>query len=343
MKILIPTRNRPTSLRGLLEYLARFYPEAEVFVADGSTATFQMQNESYVRSVQQAGAPRVDYQAFDEDMSLFERLSTVLRSLDDEFIAMNADDDYPIVENLLLAERRLAETPGAMFAGGHLIHININSTKSSIARLDAVRDITDSDVLTRLAMFGAFPFTTSYGVARRGLLLDRYDFLQTWTSPSFFDLAVGMMDLIHGTFVSVPEFAFICTRNEVHSYYRPEDGLAYLRNAAKVLDLNDRLVQRLVSDGCDPQRTTEVVGQVIASRLAGVVGNPPFRLTGFRDNYPYNTAEMAHARGKFAELFTANTPERERYDDRLAFISDNVRHVLESTDNAGEQAVYGTL
>jgi glycosyltransferase domain-containing protein len=293
--------------------------------------------------VQEAGAPQVEYQAFHQDISLFERLSTVLETLDAEFVSMCADDDYPVLETLELAERRLAETPGAMFAGGHLIHININSTKSSIARLDAVRDITTDDVLERLTMFGAFPFTTSYGVARRELLLARYNFLQTWTSTSFFDLAVGLMDLVEGKFVSVPEFAFLCTRNEVHSYYRPEDGLAYLRNAPKVLDLNDRLVKRLVADGCEPGRTAEVVGSVIARRLAGVVGHPPFRLVGFRESYPYDTPGMDDARAKFAEIFVEGTPQRERYAERLAFIADNVRGVLESTDNAGEEAVYGTL
>ncbi|WP_188111183.1 TIGR00180 family glycosyltransferase [Nocardioides antri] len=343
MKILIPTRNRPTALRGLLEYLARFYPGADVFVADGSHPEFQPQNEAYVKSLQESGAPHVEYQAFHHDISLFERLSTVLQSLDSEFVSLCADDDYPVVETLEQAERRLAETPGAMFAGGHLVHININSTRSSVARLDAVRDLTSDDVLERLTMFGAFPFTTSYGVARRELLIERYAFLQTWTSTSFFDLAVGLTDLIQGKFVGVPEFAFLCTRNEVHSYYRPEDGLAYLRNAGKVLDLNDRLVQRLVDAGCEPERTSQVVGSVVARRLAGVVGHPPFRLVGFRETYPYATPGMDHARAKFADLFVEGTPERERYAERLQFISDNVRRILESTDNAGEAAVYGTL
>ncbi|KAA1419430.1 TIGR00180 family glycosyltransferase [Nocardioides humilatus] len=339
MKILIPTRNRPTSLRGLLEYLARFYPEADILVADGSTPEFQQQNEAYVASL----STRIDYRAYDEEIGLFERLSLVLDSIDDEFITMNADDDYPILETLELAERRLAETPGASFAGGHLIHININSVKSSIARLDAVRDITTDDVADRLLLFGAFPFTTSYGVARRELLVERYQFLQTWTSTSFFDLAVGLMDLIHGKFVSVPEFAFLCTRNEVHSYYRPEDGLAYLRNASKVLDLNDHLVKRVVAAGHDFDDATEVVGSVIARRLGGVVGHPPFRLQGFADTYPYNTPEMADARDKIAELFTEGTAERAKYADKLAFIAANVQATLTSTDNAGEEAVYGTL
>lgn len=339
MKILIPTRNRPTSLRGLLSYLAHFYPEADVLVADGSTPEFQRQNEDFVATL----TTKVEYRAYDERIGLFERLAMVLDTIDAEFVTMNADDDYPVLETLEAAERRLAATPGASFAGGHLVHINIYDSRPSIARIDAVRDITSDDPARRVQLFGVYPFTTSYGVARRELLQERYEFLQTWTSTSFFDLAVGLVDLLHGKFVSVPDFAFLCTRNEVHSYYRPEDGLAYLRNADKVLDLNDRLVKRLVALGCDVEEATQVIGTAIAGRLAGVVGHPPFRLAGFAQRYPYNTREMADARRKLADLFTDGTVERARHGTKLAFIAQNVQRTLESSDNAGEKAVYDTI
>lgn len=339
MKILIPTRNRPTSLHGLLTYLAHFYPDADVLVADGSTPEFQRQNADLVRSL----PTPIEYRAYDPEIGLFERLAMVLDTIDAEFVTMNADDDYPVLETLEAAERRLSETPGAMFAGGHLIHINIYDDRPSIARIDAVRDITDDDPARRVQVFGAYPFTTSYGVARRELLQARYDFLQSWTSTSFFDLAVGMVDLVHGKFVSVPDIAFLCTRNEVHSYYRPEDGLDYLRNAGKILDLNDRIVKYLVALGCDVDDATYVAGTTIAGRLAGVVGHPPFRLAGFAESYPYNTPEMADARRKLADLFTDGTVERARYGTKLAFIADNVQRILESSDNAGQAAVYGTI
>jgi len=339
VRVLIPTRNRPTSLRGLLDYLAWFYPDADVLVADGSYPEFQRQNEEYVATLD----TRVEYRAYDKDIGLFERLSMVLDTIDDEFITLCADDDYPVLDNLAVAERRLAETPGAMFAGGHLVHINIYAGGASIARLDPVRDVTDDDIAQRLLGFGAFPFTTSYGVARRELMVERYRFLQEWTSTSFFDLAVGMFDLIEGKFVGIPEFTFLCTRNEVHSYYRPEDGLDYLRTASKVLDLSDRLVKLLVSTGCDHDHAVKVVGKVIEARLAGVVGHPPFRLVGFPESYPYNTPEMGDARRKLADLFTEGTVERAKYGAKLKFIADNLQRTLESSDNAGEGAVYGVI
>lgn len=337
MKIIIPTRNRPTSLRGVLDYYERFYPHVDLLIADGSAPEFQARNQKVVDET----SVSVDYRAFDASVSLFDRLLKVLDAVDTEYIVMAADDDYPILETMQRAQRRLEEKPDAVCAGGHLVHLGITSPDAGIARLDPVRHIAADDAARRMRMFGALPFTTTYGVARRELLIHRYEFLSSWSMPGFFDLGVGLMDLSRGKFVAIPDLGFICTRNYVHSYYRAEEPLVYLRRAHHVLELHDLLLERLATqDDVDPEVAADVVRTVIARRVAALAGAPPYRLTGFTERPPFNTPIINGARQLFTDLFRAGTPEREKYGDRLRFIAERLEQTIESSDNAGEADAY---
>ncbi|WP_183094892.1 TIGR00180 family glycosyltransferase [Nocardioides stalactiti] len=337
MKVVIPTRNRPTSLQGVLDYYARFYPQVDLLVADGSAPEFKERNAE----VAAAAGIAVDYRPYDETLSLFDRLLEVLRTIDSEYVVMGADDDYPVMETMVRAQRRLEEKPDAVAAGGHLVHIGITSPDDGIVRLDPVRHISADTPDRRMRMFGALPFTTTYGVARRELLVHRYEFLREWSMPGFFDLGVGLMDLSHGKFIAIPDLGFICTRNYVHSYYRAEEPLVYLRRAHDVLDLHDRLLERLShADGLDPDTAADAVRTVISRRVAALAGAPPYRLAGFTERPPYNTPIVEGARQLFADLFRAGTPERAKHAERLEFIAARLAETLESTDNAGEADTY---
>lgn len=337
MKVIIPTRNRPTSLRGVLDYYERFYPRVDLLIADGSAPEFKERNQQVV----ERSPLRVDYRSFDASISLFDRLLEVLHAIDTEYVVMAADDDYPILETMERAQKRLQEKPDAICAGGHLVHVGITSADGGIARLDPVRHIMADDAGRRMRMFGALPFTTTYGVARRELLIHRYEFLSGWSMPGFFDLAVGLMDLSRGKFVAIPDLGFICTRNFVHSYYRAEEPLVYLRRAAAVLELHDLLLERLSHTADhDPESAADVVRSVIARRVAALAGAPPYRIVGFTERPPYKTPIVDGARQLFADLFHADTEVRAKYGERLAFIAERLGETLESSDNAGEAGTY---
>ncbi len=339
MKVVIPTRNRPTSLEGVLAWFARFYPTADVLIADGSDQPFQDRN----REVVAESAFAVELRSYPPEMSLFDRLLDVLRGLDSDFVLMAADDDYPIMETLDKAQRQLVKHPDAGFAGGHLVHLKIDD-KGTTARLDPVRNLMNPDPGRRMRMFASYPFTTTYGVARRELLIARYEFLRTWSVPKFFDFGVGLLDLTYGQYIGLPQLGFVCTRNETHSYFRSEDPLVYLRMADQVLELHDHLVGRLrMTNGADPQETEALVSNLIRGRVAAVSGAPPHRLRGFTSTYPYATAAMTDARRQFADLFREGTETRHLYAERLAFIADRLQRTMASTDNAGEAARYGSL
>lgn len=340
MRIIIPTRNRPTSLGGVLRYYDTFYPDAQVILADGSDEAFKPLNAQLATDAK----IEVDYRPFDSEVSLFDRLLAVLNSETDAYFIMAADDDYPIMETMAKAQARLEADTDAVCAGGYLIHIDVHDENSANARLDPARHIMAPNAAQRMRTFGQLPFTTTYAVARRERLIARYEFLKGWNMPGFFDLGVGLMDMADGKFIAIADLGFICTRNKVHSYYRSTDHLVYLRKADEVLRLFDITTKRLQEvDGLDEEEARTVLSRVINNRVAALAGAPPFRITGFTDRAPYKTDMVTRTRAAFTEMFSEGTEQREKYGARLAFIADNLQNTLQSQDNAGEDGKYESL
>src|SRR5215216_1320785 len=105
--LLIPTRNRPTSLSNVLRYLARFYPETQVIVADGSAEFHKDLNRQNIAAIE--GGLAIDYRPYSPDLPFFDRLLDVLRRDSSEFVIMGSDDDYPVMETLAEAEAFLLQ------------------------------------------------------------------------------------------------------------------------------------------------------------------------------------------------------------------------------------------
>ncbi|AXI48174.1 hypothetical protein C1J03_20525 [Sulfitobacter sp. SK012] len=340
MRIIIPTRNRPTSLSGVLGYYEKFYPDVEIILADGSDAAFKPLNAKLAAEA----SIEIDYQPYSSDLSLFDRLLEVLKSAPDEYLIMAADDDYPIMETMERAKHRLEQDPDAVCAGGYLIHIDVLDEKNARVRLDPVRQIAPPTAGQRIRLFGQLPFTTTYAVARRERLIARYQFLQSWNVPGFFDLGVGMMDMAEGKFIAIPDLGFICTRNLVHSYYRSEDNMVVLRRGPEVMQLIDKTTARLQEvDDIDEEAARRVIGQVVRSRIAALSGVPPARISGFTERPLYNTERMVRTRADFKSIFVGGTEQRKKYHEKLAFISESLRATLISQDNAGEGKKYEAL
>lgn len=340
MRVIIPTRNRPTSLSGVVRYYEEFYPETEIIVADGSSDGYQQVNaETAARST-----ISVDYRAYDPEISLFDRLLQVLRTESDPYFVMAADDDYPILETMQKARIRLDRDPDAVCAGGFLVHVGVRPPDVANARLDPVRHLVAPTAGRRMQVFGQLPFTTTYAVARRERLLARYEFLKHWNVPGFLDLAVGLMDVADGKFLAVPDLGFICTRNTVHSYYRASDHLIYLRRASEVLELYHMLTRKLMEvDGMGEKDARGLIAGIINRRVAALAGAPPFLIAGFTERAPYRTELIDRTRQRFADLFTAGTSMRKTHERRLSFIAKGLQATLDSNDDAGAESKYETL
>lgn len=337
MRIIIPTRNRPASLSGVLDYYQTFYPETQIIIADGSSDEYKPQNEALV---QECDLP-IDYRVYDADISLFDRLLMVLNEEKDEYFIMAADDDYPILETLEKARKALDNDKDAVCAGGFLVHIKVLDEHNANARLDPARHIVSPIISRRMQVFGQLPFTTTYAVARRTLLIERYKFLRNWNMPGFFDLAVGLIDVMQGKFIAIPELGFICTRNYTHSYYRANEKLVVLRRANEVLELCDILCTRLCDlEDIDSEQAKEIVVNIINKRIAAVSGMPPFRVAGFTERAPYATKMIDDCRKEFAGLFRENTSQRKYFGSKLDLISENLVRTLSSSDNFDEQGEY---
>jgi glycosyltransferase domain-containing protein len=96
--LLIPTRNRPTSLSNVLRYLARFYGSTWVIVADGSDEAYKTRNRQTIEAVK--GDLAVEYRSYPPECSYFDRLLDVLRGESSELVTIGSDDDYPMMDTL---------------------------------------------------------------------------------------------------------------------------------------------------------------------------------------------------------------------------------------------------
>ncbi|KAA1421219.1 TIGR00180 family glycosyltransferase [Nocardioides humilatus] len=333
MKIVIPTANRPASLRAVLDYYGRFYPRAELVVADGSTAEAKELNQQAVGEAQVA----VDYQPYDEDLPVFERLLRALSSIDRQFVIMGADDNYPVLETLEKARKRLIEKPEAMCAGGHLVHLDVTGPGRASARLDVVRHINADNPAQRMRVFGSLPFPTSYGVARREHVIARLEFLKSWYFRSFYELGVGLIDVAAGQYFAIPEVGFVCTSNYVDDRPSVDEPLAYLRGADQVLAMHDAALEHASrAPGFDEAQVRDVLSSVIGRRTAALAGAPTHQVVGFVDKAPYKTPMVDNARQLFADLFTEGTAARAQHADRFAFIAERIQQITTSSANLAQ-------
>lgn len=338
MKIVIPTADRPASLQAVLDYYGRFYPRAELVVADGSSEEGKDRNRRAVAAAEVA----VDHREYDADLPVFERLHQVLTTLDREFVIMGADDNYPVLETLEKARKRLIERPEAVCAGGHVVHLDVTGPGRASARLDVVRHINADNPAQRMRVFGSLPFPTSYGVARREHVIARLEFLRTWYLRSFYELGVGLIDVARGQYVAIPELGFVCTGNYVDDQVRPEEPLAYLRGADQVLAMHDAAYERAAqAPGFDADEVRDVLSSVIGRRTAALAGAPQHQVVGFTDKAPYRTPMVENARQMFADLFTEGSAERAKHAARLEFIAERIQQITLAPGSSGNLAQAG--
>jgi len=341
MKLFIPTRNRPTSLSAVLAFLARFYPGTEVIVADGSSNAFK---PSVAEAARSQSALDVDYRTYDYDLPFFDRILDVLRGLNDDLVIMGSDDDFPLIDALIGGARFLDAHPEYVTALGATVHFKLEEGPKLTARLGLGRPIRGRTAQQRAQAFAHWSFSTTYAVSRRAMLIERYERARELFLAGFFDFAVGLHDCTSGGIHGIPDVTFLATRNHNHSYLRAEAELVFLRRADDVLTLIEQFACDLSKvDRIPDVEAREVAAGLFKKRIAELCGYPPHKRTDFYSSRWYGD-EVAQTQIKlFEEMFRADTPARQQFDERIRFVNDAMRANVESNDNKGERKFYETL
>ena len=341
-KLLIPTRNRPTGLGGVLHFLQKTYPKTQVIVADGSADEFKPQNAAAVAEV--APGLSVDYRPYAYDMPFFDRLLAVLRSETDPYIVMGSDDDFPMMDMLEKGEAYLQSNPDYVTAMGATIHLTLRSHDELVAQLSVVRNVVSDSGEVRGRSYSAWPFPTTYAVTRREHLISRYEYAASRFIPGFYDYATGLHDAMAGKIRAFPEIGFFGTRNYRHSYLRPEESLIFLRRSEQVLTLLGTIRQDLIDVCGVAEETAKTTSEfLLMRRIAELCGVPAHRRAGFFESKIFLNPTVQNQITLFSELFTEDMEGRRRYLQRMIDLVGALCANVQSSDNMGEKLYYESL
>jgi len=341
-RLLIPTRNRPTALGGVLEFLARFYPGTGVLIADGSSEAYKPANRAAVERLRDSLA--LDYRPYPEELTYFDRLLDVLQGESDEFFVTGADDDFPMMEVFEEGARYLRERPHCVAAMGASVNLMAYGPDRLRARLNVARDIAGRTPAVRARRYSAWPVATTYAVTRRALLLERCRWARELFLTGFHDYVTGVQDAIAGATKALPSLGVLRTHNDNHSYLRPGSALGFLEQSGLVLRIAERFREALAPDGSlTPDEARREAETLILRRIAILSGGPIYGRQGFTESRVFR-AEVVQAQLRlFQELFTEGSALRAGYAEKLAFVAAALRRNRQSTDNRGEAAIYGSL
>jgi hypothetical protein len=196
----------------------------------------------------------------------------------------------------------------------------------------------------RARQFAAWPFSTTYAVTRREVLIERYERARKLFLVGFFDFSVGVHDCMRGKLKAIPDIGFICTRNYKHSYLRADDRLIYLRRSQQVLEIVDQFYRDLIEYcGLDEEAAKAESEHLIKLRIVELAGRPAHKLQDFDEQPMFTNVDVQRQFDIFEDLFERDTATRARYGEKLAFILAAIKANAQSDDNRGEKGKYETL
>lgn len=327
--LFIPTRNRPVSLCKVLEYLAAFYPQTRVIIADGSTDQYRQQNQRSMESM--AAKLAIDYRAYPQDTGYVARSFDVLRSEADEFIVFGADDEYPNMEVMIKGENFLSKNPDYVTALGTRVALIMGQDEVISQKLKEARPIQNEQAWRRMKSYAEWSFATTYAVTRRTHILARLQRLQNRAPAGFFDFIVGLYDAWCGKIKAFPEIGFFTTRTYVHNFFRPGSKLFFLHHSDTVLALQKDLENDLRAENALTEtRTGELSEIMIRNRIAELTGRDLSTLATFHDSPHFNHHIIQKQYELFDQLLDHTSQTYQTYADRLGFIQDAMRYVAKS-------------
>lgn len=319
MKLVIPTRNRAASLASVLQYLETFYPETRVVVADGSHDSMKAAVHDTVARFEKL-APEL--RSYPYDVTYFDRLDDVLATLDDEFVALNADDDYPMMEVYQRGEVFLKDNPDYALAMGTLLVLDLDSRGEILANIRQVRPINHDTVDGRVRQFTAWTFPLAYSVCRRDVLIARQRRARHCVLGELDDLVAGLSDCIEGKVHAIGDVSLVLTRHFAQKYLRVASKLEFFDEGPGIATLARQLADELVERGGMPadgaaKLATEIYARRVGSHLTGI---PFHHQAQFINSNVHRHKFLSHQCEQFERMLTPGTAEQQRYGERLRYI-----------------------
>ncbi|MCW7755403.1 TIGR00180 family glycosyltransferase [Desulfobotulus sp. H1] len=337
-KLFIPTRNRPTSLAKILQYLVEFFPHTEVIVADGSADFHKEQNISNFKTI--STGLSIDYRSYPSNLGMLERCLDVLRSLDDELIIWGADDDYP---NMVLLERGaafLAKNPDYVAATGATIKI-MKKKEGILHKLSVARPIQAARAEVRMKAYSQWSFPTTYAVVRRSHIFDRLKRLSSLGQPGFFDFITGLHDVYKGKIQSYADIAFFATYIPNHARLKTINKLDFLNKSSNVLAIHESIVKDLESLGYLGQEDVDRIAQkIILNRISELSGWGFKKSVKFLSSKYYLDKIVKEQFVMYDNLLQEGTDVQKRYFSYLKYIYEAMREIEVSDDNQGEPSKH---
>lgn len=332
--LLIPTRNRPASLQQVLEFLARFHPGSRVIVADGSDVDY---SERYLETIAaHSERLQLDYRRYESDLPYLERVLDVLGSIGDEFVAMGADDDFPNMDVLDNAELVLRSDATISVA----LATNVNITLAWNGHIQALPklapDILEVEAKHRIKRYELIGPPTTYALARRSHLIERYKSLQALFVPSVIDLSIGLADCIAGKIKAVEGFGYFITRNFNHTYLRRNSTMEFMKEGPQIFALIESAAANLETSGYEPGEAWGIASSTYARKVTSLCDASP-ESRRYEAEAEFLESEVGQRQERmFSDLFSSDNPVRTAYSEKLRFVLDAVRKNSQTEDNKDE-------
>lgn len=320
IKLLIATRNRPVALGNVLDFLERFYPQTNVIVADGSAEQSKAAVQALCKSYKTLP---VDFRSYPYEMSYYDRVIDVLEGEDDEFVAMGADDDFPLIDAFQRGKRFLQEHSDYSLAVGGLLIFDLTAPGELSARYRPARPINHEEAVGRVRQYGNWPSPLSYALCRRELLIDRYRETRSCEMGEVVDLWMGLTDCLAGKVHALPEIGVVLTRNFNHSYTRAGSKLEFLDRGPQLAAMIRQVQQRLLEAGTlDSDQAAHLATDLFSRHIGSYLTGIPFHMhKRFIDSNIHLHEFIREQFSMFEKLFQSGTSEHQRYKERLTFIA----------------------
>lgn len=170
--ILIPTYNRPKDLKKLIHYIANNFSLSDVhlLVLDGSNGENEIQNKKI------CDAANVEYKGYGKQLTYVERISSGLKQVKTETVAILGDDDILDPNGFTDCVKFLHNNNDYAVAHGKYIGFNYTPNGISSNETYTSQSIENDSPLERLFLFlSAYTAPTFYAVNRTSLLAKSFE------------------------------------------------------------------------------------------------------------------------------------------------------------------------
>jgi len=304
-----------------------------VIIADGSSEFHQIANFEIVQS---CPLKNIEYRKFPNTLSLPDRLIDILENETSSYFIMGADDDYPLLEAFAGAADFLDNNPDYSVAVGSSFKLNLRSANHLTAKLEIPRHLPLAKPQYRCLHFSRWSFPTTYAIARREVLIERYRTLKAYFIPGFVDFTIGLIDCLQGKLAVLPDLSFIRTSHFAASHIRHRSGIGFLSDGPQIINLQADIQKRLAEiEEISSTSANSLANRIFRNRINELCGRRELlenvvKAAEFDASIPRVQAEL------FNDLFRTGTPARARYAERLQMIANNVYTALRSDDNLNE-------